>query len=191
MNNYYNRNYKSYIIETESIDMSFFYEIFLKNVKPQGLILDLGAGSGRDSRYFLSKGFNVYAIDSSTAMVKHMKSFMGDNVQQEAIETFDPVTKFDGIWASASLLHIDKIEIEKVISKYVDVLNKKGVFYMSFKKGSTEYVDDGRYFNCYDIYSLEKMLSHFNNIEIIELFESEQTKGNHTQTWVNAIIQLK
>jgi 2-polyprenyl-3-methyl-5-hydroxy-6-metoxy-1,4-benzoquinol methylase len=191
MSNYYNRNYKTYICETESIDMSVFYGIFLKYVKPKGNILDLGAGSGRDSRFFLNKGFYVHAIDSSLAMVKHMKSFMGENVLHEAIETFEPIIKYDGIWASASLVHVKKIDIEGVILKYISYLNHKGIFYMSFKKAPSDYAKDGRYFNCYDTNALRKMLNQFQEIEILELFQSEQEKDNFIQIWVNAIIQLK
>lgn len=41
---------------------------FLSRVKEKGRILDFGCGSGRDSHYFLERGFSVDSLDGSEEM---------------------------------------------------------------------------------------------------------------------------
>ena len=59
---YYNQNADSFISGTINSDMSECRDSFLKYVKPGGLILDAGCGSGRDSLVFLEKGFSFRLI---------------------------------------------------------------------------------------------------------------------------------
>ena len=59
MKDYYQENAKEYIGKTINADMSSLYSKFEKYLRPGSKILDLGFGSGRDSLYFLSKGYEV------------------------------------------------------------------------------------------------------------------------------------
>ena len=59
----YSKTYKSYIDKIINADMSFHYNIFKKYLNPNDIILDLGCGSGRDTKYFNESGFQVVSID--------------------------------------------------------------------------------------------------------------------------------
>ena len=63
--NYYNLNAKAYFDSTVNADMSDCYERFIRYLKPGDSIIDVGAGSGRDAKYFLKCGFEVEGIDAS------------------------------------------------------------------------------------------------------------------------------
>ena len=52
---YYNQNAEEYFNKTVNVSMQESYDQFEAYLKPGDKILDLGCGSGRDSRYFLSK----------------------------------------------------------------------------------------------------------------------------------------
>ena len=52
---YYNENAEQYSHETVAADMAVTCDRFLKYVRPGGTIVDIGAGSGRDSIYFSEK----------------------------------------------------------------------------------------------------------------------------------------
>ena len=68
---YYNKNAQEFFNQTVKADMSELYDIFLKNLPcNEGKILDLGCGSGRDSKYFLDSGFEVVAMDISEELGK-------------------------------------------------------------------------------------------------------------------------
>ena len=147
---FYNNNSKSYIESTLSIDMSHLYKDFLKHIPKDGHILDLGCGSGRDSLEFIKRGYNITAVDGSKELSIAASKVIGQEVICNKFEDLQLTEKFHGIWACASLLHINKRDLINVIKNISSNLEDNGVFYMSFKYGKGEYIDEkGRYFNCY------------------------------------------
>ena len=73
----------------------------------EGRILDLGCGSGRDTKYFVDLGYKVNAIDASKEMVRLASIKSGLEVKHMSFELFSPDLQYDGIWACASLLHVE------------------------------------------------------------------------------------
>lgn len=74
---YYNRNAHQYIENTVNLDMSSLYDAFESNVPHGGIILDLGCGSGRDSKHFLESGFQVIPVDGSIEICKSSSKYLG------------------------------------------------------------------------------------------------------------------
>ena len=68
---YYKEHAKDFIENTINCDMSEQYRFFENYLNGFGTLLDIGFGSGRDSLYFLSKGYEVYSIDPEPEFVKH------------------------------------------------------------------------------------------------------------------------
>lgn len=62
---YYQENSQEFFDSTVTADVTPLYDHFLKYVPENGYILDLGCGSGRDTKAFLNKGYQVDAIDGS------------------------------------------------------------------------------------------------------------------------------
>jgi len=98
--------------------------------------------------------------------------------------------KFDGIWASASLLHVPKTGIDYVLFRLTKALKKYGILYTSFKYGTDEYEKCGRYFNCYDENSVVQLLNKLNNLELLKIWVSSDLRPfrNHEQ-WLNCLIK--
>jgi 2-polyprenyl-3-methyl-5-hydroxy-6-metoxy-1,4-benzoquinol methylase len=48
---------------------------FLSFIKDKGTIIDIGAGSGRDMKYFKDKGFKVEGIDASNDLCRLASEF--------------------------------------------------------------------------------------------------------------------
>lgn len=67
---YYNENAEIFFQDTARADMRHLYRRFLPLIPEGGRILDLGCGSGRDSRYFLEQGYQVTAIDGSAELCR-------------------------------------------------------------------------------------------------------------------------
>ena len=111
---YYNINAEKFYNNTVGIELNDFYIKFLKYIPDGGKILDLGCGSGRDSLYFLQKGYDVTAVDASEKMVKLSSELTKNKTLYLRIQDIDFQNQFDGIWACASLLHIDKTLTESV-----------------------------------------------------------------------------
>ena len=153
-------------------------------------ILDAGCGPGRDAKAFKELGYAVYAMDASQAMVEHCRIIIGDRVTLATFQEYTTEIKFDGIWACASLLHLEPEELKSVITKFAGFLKPGGVFFMSFKYGTEDYVKDGRYFNCQTEGSIAELLNSLNEVEIIENFiTSDVREGRSGEKWVNVIAR--
>ena len=191
--NFYNNNSKEYIETTLSADMSHLYNDFLKHIPKGGHILDLGCGSGRDSVEFIKRGYKITAVDGSKELANAASKIIGQQVICSKFEDLKLTETFDGIWASASLLHVNKNDIVDVIKNVSSNLKPNGVFYMSFKYGENEYIDEkGRYFNCYTEETFKEMLSQVQNLKIKTIYKSGDTLGGRNNlVWLNIILEIK
>ncbi|MFR5028579.1 MAG: class I SAM-dependent methyltransferase [Coprococcus sp.] len=103
---YYNTHADRYSEVTRNADMSDIYKRFEEHLKPGSRILDLGCGSGRDSKYFLDKGYKVVSLDASEAMCRKTQELTGKAAVHMRIEDMNYENEFDAVWACASLLHV-------------------------------------------------------------------------------------
>ena len=192
---YYNTNASKYISDTMNADMSAIRNRFLAYIPAGGTILDAGCGPGRDSKAFKELGYAVYAMDASQAMVSHCRTIIGDRVTLASFQQYTTEIKFDGIWACASLLHLEPSELTDVLKKFAGFLKPGGIFFMSFKYGTEDYVKDGRYFNCQIEESITEMITSLNpdhadpGLTIAEIFLTEDVRpGRQGERWVNLIL---
>ena len=88
---------------------------FLEKLNPDAYILDFGCGAGRDTKYFLSRGYQVDAIDGSEQLCRIASEYTGIKVRQMLFQELDEKEKYDGIWACASILHLPKKQLREVL----------------------------------------------------------------------------
>ena len=97
---------------------------------------------------------------------------IGQEVICNKFEDLQLTEKFHGIWACASLLHINKRDLINVIKNISSNLEDNGVIYMSFKYGKGEYIDEkGRYYNCYTEETIKEMIIAVPKLEIIKIYK--------------------
>ena len=190
---YYNKNSEEYFNSTLNVDMTNTYKEFLKLVPEGGKILDLGCGSGRDSMNFIKLGYEVTAVDGSKELAKKASVLLGKEVIVSTFEELKLKEKFHGIWACASLLHIKREDLKTVLNNLYNNLDDNGVFYMSFKYGEKEYVDDkNRYFNCFTDESIISFINENTKYNILGLYITEDKLGRVNEVkWVNLICNKK
>ena len=58
---YYNKKTDEFVVGTQSVDFHDTQDLFLSFLPQNASILDFGCGSGRDTKYFLNKGYQVVA----------------------------------------------------------------------------------------------------------------------------------
>jgi SAM-dependent methyltransferase len=187
---YYDLNVEEYCNKSVHIKLGSLYYPFLSNLPQSGHILDAGCGCGRDTKYFLSLGYQVTAVDASEAMVNFSSELTGQETMQLDFRDFSFEDTFDGIWSFASLLHIPKDEIDQIFHQFTVALREEGVWYMSFKEGEDEQWHDGRLFNNYTKSSLNSLLVRHYALEVIDIWCSSDCVGRN-QKWVNALVQKK
>ena len=67
---YYDQNAAYFVENTRDVDFHVIQDEFLEKLPAEAQILDLGCGSGRDTKYFLEHGYQVEAIDGSEELCK-------------------------------------------------------------------------------------------------------------------------
>ena len=190
---YYNKNSEEYFNSTLNVDMTNTYKEFLKLVPEGGKILDLGCGSGRDSMNFIKLGYEVTAVDGAKELAKKASVLLGKEVILSTFEELELKEKFHGIWACASLLHIKREDLKIVLNNLYNNLEDNGVFYMSFKYGEKEYVDDkNRYVNCFTDESIISFINENTKYNILGLYITEDKLGRVNEVkWLNLICNKK
>lgn len=189
---YYSNNAIEYCEETSVFDVGNLYFPFLQYLSPGAHILDLGCGSGRDSKAFREMGYEVTSVDGSSEIAEWASAFTGHPVTIKYFQNIDYIQEFDGVWASASLLHCHRDQLQEIICKIVKSLRADAVAYMSFKWGESSLIDDwGRRFTNQTTDSLRLLLCNAENTEILKIWDSEIQLRGQTQKWVYAIIRRR
>ena len=188
--NYYNENADRFIEGTVSVDFEHIQTIFLGSLNDGAHILDFGCGSGRDTKYFLNKGYTVDAIDGSVELCKAASSYTGIDVKHMMFDELNEVEKYDGIWACASILHIKKTEQLDVFHKINRALKPNGIVYVSFKYGDFEGERNGRYFTNMTEESIHELLKNIPDLTIEKLWTTDDARvGRGDEQWINMIAR--
>lgn len=177
-------------------NMQPFLDKFIVLLTTGKKVLDIGGGAGFDAKYLSDKGCIVTSIDLSEKLLEIARQIAPkvEFIKMDMRDmTFDDAT-FDGVWASASLLHIPKSEIKGVIGKIYSILKHKGVIYLGFKQGEGEkfVTNEGkgnlpgvkRFFSFYSAEEIKQLLID-QGFEIIE-FVSDTNREN---VWLNYIYR--
>ena len=172
--------------------MGSIYEPFLTLLPPGARIPDAGCGSGRDSRAFLERGYEVTALDASEAMVELASRHTGRPVLHMSFDQVRLRGRFDGVWASASLLHVPRHGIAKVLERLINALKVGGVMFASFKHGEDETIRDGRLFNDYDERSLRVLLRSRPDLAPLEVWRTTGLRPDRNDvTWLNVLLRKR
>ena len=188
--NYYNLNAKNFIENTQNADMHLAQEKFLQLLPGSASILDFGCGSGRDTKYFLKRNYNVTAIDGSEEICKEASKYTEIKVKQMLFEELNDQNIYDGIWVCASILHLKKCELSDMIKRLYKALKEDGVIYMSFKYGDFEGVRNGRYFTYLTEESFDMLMEPINGFKKEKIWATGDVRENRgTEQWLNIILR--
>lgn len=166
---YYDDCYIEYHQKTHSIDMLAIYDEVRKWVANGSRILDAGCGTGRDTQYFLKNGFKVTSFDASLKMVELCNEYPFAYCEQKSFDTINYPSKFDLVWACASLLHLDKDELKRAFYKLFKSLKDGGILYFSLKSNSID--------------NSERQYYYYNQQEI-DLILTDTLRMRFIKSWV-------
>ena len=187
---YYDKNAEEFSTGTLNVDFADIQNQFLTLMPKGGLILDFGCGSGRDTKYFLDKGYEVEAVDGSGKMCEYASNYTGITVKQMLFQELNEVEKYDGIWACASILHVPGISLPDILERMSKAAKGNGVIYVSFKYGNFEGERDGRYFTDLTEDAFAKLIRERKELRIEEEWISADVRpGREEQKWLNIILR--
>ena len=186
---WYRDNAIQYAEETRnSLVLDALWE-FLSRIKEGGTILDYGSGSGRDSAYFINKGFSVDSLDGSAEMKAQAERLFGIKVKLASFLSLEEKDKYDGIWAQASILHLEEHYLRVALTLIERALKRDGVFYSSFRKGEEDGYENGRWFTNM---TERRFLSFLPaSLYVEKIWESQDVMPGVSRTWLSIICRKK
>lgn len=98
-------------------------------------VVEIGCADGRDGIEIMKRTTDYTGFDPARELIKLAKQRApeGNFVVADA-RSYGFPKKTDIVFAFASLLHLDKEEVQKVINQVYAALNSGGIFYVSMKK---------------------------------------------------------
>ena len=130
---------------------------------------------------------------------KYTKYFEQDDLYQvgmmgliSAYKNFDDLDaeeKYDGIWACASLLHVEKGHLGEILKLAIKALKSNGVMYLSFKYGDFEGKRKGRYFTDMTEERFAEVLQDIEVWEILEQWVTEDVRADREDKWLNVLLR--
>lgn len=187
---YYDKNARAFAGSTCSLDFHEVQDIFLGKIPAGSRILDLGCGSGRDTRYFLDHGYRVDPVDGSREMCRLAEKYAGVPVRQMLFSDLDARELYEGVWACSSILHLPKGELRSVFALIIRALKKKGVLYASFKYGEFEGMRNGRYFTDFTRESFSEFIRDEDRLSLEESWITGDVRPQRgEEKWLNCILR--
>ena len=187
---YYDRNAREFISNTATVDFTATQTRFLSKLGHGFRILDFGCGSGRDTKYFLSQGYQVTATDGSVELCKLASEYTGISVKHMMFQELEEREIYDGIWACSSILHLPFPELSDVFQRITAALKKGGVLYTSFKYGSYEGERNGRYFTDMTEDRFSAFLKNIKGLALEEQWVTSDVRpGRGDEKWLNIILR--
>jgi SAM-dependent methyltransferase len=162
---------------------------FAQNIA--GQVLDLGCGAGYDLELLASRNNRVVGLDYSMQMAAIARANSGLPVvvaDMRAIP-FCP-DSFDGVWASASLLHLPRMDMAGALQEIVRVMKPGGRFLASLKMGRGDLTDgDGRSFKYYEREDWETRLTDagFRSISLALNDGSKTDVQGNRERWMTSL----
>lgn len=185
---FYNQHTDFFVSGTMNAEMGETQTRFLSRIPSNGLILDYGCGSGRDTKAFLDAGFRVEATDGSEEICLKASGFTGIQVKKMLFSELNEQEKYDGIWACASILHLPKTDLEDVLKRIEKALKPGAVLYASFKYGTHEGMRNGRYFTDFTEETLHEFWKNACILKIFDLWITRDVRPERREEqWINLL----
>ena len=159
---HYTRHAAAFWKATRDHDVRQNIEALLRHIHgaPPWRILDFGCGPGRDLAAFRALGHEAIGLEGSPPLASMARKHSGCEVwEQDFLALKLPSCHFDGIFANASLFHVPRQELPRVLRDVRATLKPEGVLFTSNPRGHNEegWIG-GRYGAYYDLGSWRAFL---------------------------------
>ena len=138
---HYNARAAEYWRGTRDHDVKQNIEALLRHIRgtPPLCILDFGCGPGRDLIAFRALGHEPIGLEGSARFAAMAREHSGCEVwEQDFLSLKLPACHFDGIFANASLFHVPRQELPRVLGELRAALKPDGVLFTSNPRGNNE-----------------------------------------------------
>ncbi|MCO8161646.1 class I SAM-dependent methyltransferase [Pseudomonas sp. LJDD11] len=167
---HYDQSAESFREGTRDHDVSQNIEALLRHLDASAplQILDFGCGPGRDLKVFSALGHHPTGLDGSQRFAEMARTDTGCEVWHQDFLALDlPANRFDGIFANASLFHVPRQELPRVLRQLHATLKPGGVLFSSNPRGQNQEGWNGpRYGSYHDLSAWQALLIDAGFIEL-------------------------
>lgn len=138
---YYTERAAEFWEGTRDHDVKQNIEALLRHMRgaPPYHLLDLGCGPGRDLAAFRVLGHQPVGLEGSPTLAAMARKHSGCEVwEQDFLALKLPHGRFDGIFANASLFHVPRLALPRVLRELHATLKHDGVLFTSNPRGNNE-----------------------------------------------------
>ena len=187
---HYDRAAEDFWDGTRNHDVDQNYSALLDAIEsdPPFSILDLGCGPGRDLRHFRSLGHDAVGLDGAKKFVAMARLFSGCEVLHQDFLAMDlPESRFDGVFANASLFHVPSQELSRVLRELAATLKPRGVLFCSNPRGDNEEGFSGDRYSCF--FNLDTWRDYVTAVGFLEIrhYYRPPRQPRHRQPWLATV----
>jgi ubiquinone/menaquinone biosynthesis C-methylase UbiE len=168
-------------------DLLLLAQKLVQHVGPNGFIIDIGCGTGRDMAYFESQGLQVTGVDLSAGMLAFARRHVrGGLALMNMCRIGFSEACFEAVWSCASLLHVAKQVAPAALQEVHRILKPGGIFILTIQEVNSEgweenYVDGvKRFFVLYPKNEMQTMLSR-NGFTVCKV----DSYSSHLRAWLS------
>lgn len=191
---FYESNAHNLMERYDSADMSALHQLLAKHIPPNGKVIDIGFGSGRDLAFLLLQGHDVYGIDPVEAFVEqaqqrfpsireHFKvgAFLISDIPSSWANSFDAVISI-AVW-----MHLQVDQRPEAIQVIKSLLKSNGSVILSFSLGRRE-SDDGRHFEPLEF---QEVIQEFSDagFSLIKSVCTDDSLGRDSIQWATVVLK--
>jgi SAM-dependent methyltransferase len=153
-------------------------------------VLDFGCGPGRDLAYFKSLGHRPVGLEGSEEFCIMARDYSGCQVLHQQFLSLDlPPGRFDGVFANASLFHVPRQELPRVLGELHDTLRPGGILFSSNPRGNGEGWSGQRYSNFME-FEESKAIVEAAGFTVLDHYYRPAGQPRDAQPWL-AIVSRK
>lgn len=186
----YNRNAEGFREGTRDHDVSQNIQALLRHIRGSApfTILDFGCGPGRDLRSFTRLGHRAIGLDGAESFVAMARADSGCEVWHQDFLALDlPAERFDGIFANASLFHVPRQELPRVLRQLRAALKPGGVLFSSNPRGGNDEGWSGNRYGAWHDYESWKALLEYAGFEALEHYYRPAGRPREQQPWLASV----
>jgi SAM-dependent methyltransferase len=187
---HYEFNAESYRTGTADHDVSQNYAALLDAIETEKpfKILDLGCGPGRDLKYLKSLGHIPVGVEGSETFVEVATKLSGCDVYHMDFIKLDlHQAQYDGIFANATLFHIPRQEIKRVMMELYDSLKERGILFCSNPRGNNQEGFSGERYGFYYDWNAWKQICLDSGYEEVQHFFRPDGIPEEERPWLASV----
>jgi SAM-dependent methyltransferase len=186
---HYDATARSFWEGTRDHDVSQNYAALLGAIEgtPPFTILDLGCGPGRDVAWFRAQGHEAVGLDATPEFVKMARATGAEVLEQSFLALALPAGRFDGVFANASLFHVPRAELPRVLGELRASLKPRGVLFASNPHGADTEGWNGPRFGSYHTAETWARIVSAAGFEELSRYYRPEGKPRSEQPWLATV----